>query len=367
MLNLIRIQNLKHLSWIIIAVFSGLLLSFFPACGKKTAPVPPNLIIPEPVGQLDFLSRPEAIFLVWSVPDKNVDGSPLKDLKGFQVYRHSEAALVVPPDLSSLKFEKLATIDYEFPNPARTEGKKVTFADKNVSPGQQYFYFLRAFSRRGYQSPPSIIIRVNRAQPLSPPRDLAGSPGDRWAQLSWQPPENPASPGSEIIPVGYNLYRSGEKENVPFLPANPEPITRTGYTDLGLENNRTYYYRISALEKVNGSLNESPLSAPVSVLPEDRIPPLPPQGLTAVPAQSGVELSWDPNAEKDLAGYRVYRGKDPEFKMENLTPAPIPETKYLDRNVIRGKSYRYQLTAVDSAPTPNESEASEPVTLRVPR
>jgi hypothetical protein len=352
---------------IMITVFSGMLFGFFPACGKKTAPIPPNLIIPLPVGELNFLSRPEAIFLVWSVPDKNVDGSPLKDLKGFQVYRHSEASASGPIDVSSLKFEKLATIDYEFPNPARAEGNKVTFADKNVSPGQQYFYFLRSFNRRGYQSPPSIIIRVNRAQPLSPPRDLAGSPGDRWAQLTWRPPENPNPGSSETALAGYNLYRSGEKEDVPFLPANPEPITRTSYTDLGLENTRTYYYRISALEKVNGSLNESPLSSAVSVLPEDRIPPLPPQGLTAVPASSGVELRWEPNAENDLAGYRVYRGREPEFRMEKLTPAPIPEPAYLDRNAVRGKFYRYQLTAVDSAPAPNESEASEPVNLRVPR
>ncbi|MDD5223815.1 MAG: hypothetical protein PHE84_07475 [bacterium] len=358
---------MKHLTFILMAVFSGLLSGFFPACGKKTSPIPPSLIIPQPMGEPVFISRPEAIFLVWPVPDKNVDGSPLKDLKGFQVYRHSEASAAGSIDIGSLKFEKLITIDYEFPNPARAEGKKVTFADKNVSPGQQYFYFLRAFNRRGYQGPPSNIIRVNRAQPLSPPRGLAVSPGDRWVQLSWQPPENPAPGGPETVLAGYNFYRSGEKEDIPFLPANPDPITRTVYTDLGLENNRTYYYRVSALERVNGSLNESPLSSAVSVLPEDHTPPLPPQGLTAVPAQSGVELRWEPNAEKDLAGYRVYRGKEPGFRMENLTPAPIPEPAYLDRNAVRGKSYRYQLTAVDSAPAPNESEASEPVNLRVPK
>lgn len=349
-----------------LAFFFSLLILSSPSCGKKTAPIPPDLIIPQPVFDLNFLSRPEAVFLVWSIPERNADGSPMKDLKGFQVYRHLEAPGSAPVEVGSLIFEKLTTIDYEFPNPARAEGKKITCADQNVSPGQRYYYFVRSYNRRGYQSPPSNIIRVSRAPALAPPRDLSGSPGDRWVQLEWQPPETSASGGSEIVLVGYNLYRSGEKDSIPFLPVNPEPITRTAYADLGLENNRTYYYRVAVLEKVNGSLNEGPLSVPVPAVPEDRIPPLPPQGLTAVLTPSGVELHWEPGAETDLAGYLVYRGKEPGYRMEILAPSPVRENSYLDRNVNRGKSYRYHLTAVDTAPVWNESGASEPATIRVP-
>ena len=51
----------------------------------------------------------------------------------------------------------------------------------------------------------------------------------------------------------------------------------------------------------------SAASAAVQVTPTDLIPPAAPTGLTAVPGDGQVTLSWTPNSETDLASYRVLR------------------------------------------------------------
>jgi fibronectin type 3 domain-containing protein len=50
--------------------------------------------------------------------------------------------------------------------------------------------------------------------------------------------------------VGYLLNRS-YSESGPYDLINPEPITDTQYTDTGLDENTTYYYKIRAIDEVN--------------------------------------------------------------------------------------------------------------------
>lgn len=62
-------------------------------------------------------------------------------------------------------------------------------------------------------------------------------------------------------------------------------------------------------------------------------------------SSSLIIVTWAPNTEKDLAGYKVYR---------NGTPRPIATvpgkfTRYEDRNVLPATTYSYTLTAFDKA------------------
>ncbi len=74
-----------------------------------------------------------------------------------------------------------------------------------------------------------------------------------------------------------------------------------------------------------------------------------PKDLNVVPGQGYVSLIWQPNTERDLAGYIVLRGPAPGDTLEPITPAPIADTAFQDNNVPAGVRYVYAVRAVDKA------------------
>jgi fibronectin type 3 domain-containing protein len=98
--------------------------------------------------------------------------------------------------------------------------------------------------------------------------------------------------------------------------------------------------------KDGGTTAESEPSQPYQVIPRDIFPPARPTGLTGLYTTGAVELVWDANTEKDLAGYYVYRhenGEQPKRLNKALLPTPILR----DTSVQPGRTYFYQVTAVD--------------------
>jgi hypothetical protein len=115
-------------------------------------------------------------------------------------------------------------------------------------------------------------------------------------------------------------------------------------------------------------------SAVVTVDVEDVFPPDAPAGLVSVPGmtgtageQSAIDLSWDPNMEPRIIGYRVYRrdldGVTPDAWMR-LEAEQVRISSYRDLNVVAGHRYAYRLTAVNEAG--HESAASEQVVETAP-
>ncbi len=93
--------------------------------------------------------------------------------------------------------------------------------------------------------------------------------------------------------------------------------------------------RLTAVDRAG---NQSTAYAQVTV--HTRAPAAP-QGLTAQVAQRDVHLGWLPNAETDLAGYRLRRNG------ALVTAQPIAGTAYVDPGLAEG-TYTYTLTAVDT-------------------
>ena len=116
----------------------------------------------------------------------------------------------------------------------------------------------------------------------------------------------------------------------------------------------------SRLVTVGGERMEirSELSAPVEVMLRDVYPPAVPMGLVAAgfpmegTEQVAVDLVWQPNVEKDLAGYFVYRqtvGADGVVSAaEKLNAALVAVPAFHDATAKRGVKYRYTVTAVDA-------------------
>jgi hypothetical protein len=87
----------------------------------------------------------------------------------------------------------------------------------------------------------------------------------------------------------------------------------------------------------------------------DAIPPVAPSGLVSVTGDEAVYLYWDPNSERDLAGYRVYEspcasGGGCPYEPVGTTSA----TSFTVRGLLNGVTRYFAVAAVDRSG--NESE-----------
>jgi len=138
-------------------------------------------------------------------------------------------------------------------------------------------------------------------------------------------------------------------------PLNEKPLDRPSYDDTRVEFGARRCYAVRTVN-IFGSLRiESEPSPPSCVTIVDAFPPAAPGNLAAVSGDGAVNLIWDPNTEKDLAGYLVLRGGSADGAMTPLTPEPIKETTFRDATVRPGTRYHYLVVAVDTASPPNAS------------
>jgi len=87
--------------------------------------------------------------------------------------------------------------------------------------------------------------------------------------------------------------------------------------------------------------------------------------MLALRSLSSDGLAWNASASPDVAVYAVYRAGETGDFIRIATTLAIT-TVYLDRDVLAGTTYRYAITAVDSARKANESARSNVVSVRVP-
>jgi fibronectin type 3 domain-containing protein len=122
-------------------------------------------------------------------------------------------------------------------------------------------------------------------------------------------------------------------------------------------------YTVRTAENVGGFTIESEAPPPRCDTLVDTFAPAAPKAVAGIPSEGAINLIWEPNAEKDLAGYLVLRAKAPSQTFEPLTPAPIQETSFKDA-VQGGVQYVYVVKAVDRAGNPSPPSAPVAETAR---
>jgi hypothetical protein len=152
-----------------------------------------------------------------------------------------------------------------------------------------------------------------------------------------------------------------------------------GTIDRSAQIGHTYRYTVQRVRRVVLAAQtfevRSLPSASVTVI-RDVFPPDPPAGLVAAPGFVGgddttrrpaIDLSWEPDLEPHLAGYRVYRreldGTTPDT-WRPLGSELVTTLAYRDLGVVAGQHYAYRTTTVDSAG--RESAPSSEVTESAP-
>lgn len=232
-------------------------------CGFKAPPQPLRQALPEAPANLAVRQLGGRMLIAWNLPSRNQDGSPAKDLAGFNIYRMSYDLQDECPDCRDTSV-LLRRIDLDFLNEALRSGERLFWFDSGLEPETGYQYRVTPLTVEGYEGAPSQLRRPFLVPPL-PPAALTASGHDRLVRLEWSPVEE--VPGGQAL-LGYNLYRrSGDAPYLP-LPLNREVLTETGYDDFQVENGQGYDYLVRTIVRgARGSL-ESEASVPVSVTPE---------------------------------------------------------------------------------------------------
>jgi uncharacterized protein len=336
----------------IMLVFTALVL--VSGCGLKTAPVARDTIVPKRIVDLQAIPRDGELFLMWTVPKDNSDKTVLTDLEKFQILR-SEGVLIAD-ECRGCGEESKVINELTLTSPDEIKGKKISFLIEDQEARKVYVYQVVSVNRKGYRGSSSNPVTVYWDYPPSAPGRMKAERGDKSVELSWDP---------VMGATGYNVYRRIEQEeNYPLNPLNRTPLTGTKYTDLGVENEKTYVYSIRAVRRVVKTEVEGKGALGVPVTPTDLIPPDAPTDVTVVPLKGGIELNWRKNREPDLLGYYVYRKKIGEEKYVKLNETPLKRELYLDREVELGQEYEYVVTAVDNSVRRNESPYSEEIRVK---
>ncbi len=341
-------------SRLLILVGLGLLLA---GCGRKTPPVPPGTLIPRPVKGFHAEITVNGVKLSWKVPVRHSDGSPIANLKGFELFRAE-----LPPEESCngcpVRFEHPIFIPYR----GRVERDRVMiYEDRTVTTSHRYVYAVRAVKGIFNKSPMSRRIEVVWHAPPASPSGLKAVWEKGAVVLSWSPSTQYEDGTPMDRPVSYLLQRrrAGAEEWRTIAT-----VEEDSYRDDRVETGILYGYRIVPTITHLGMEIQGPPTPEVRPSALDITPPAPPKGLVASLSSRGVELRWRANKEQDLAGYYVYR-REAGGVVVRLNHRPITDPLFLDRTLLPPGTYSYSVTAVDRSVPENESPLAPWVSVSI--
>ncbi|HEU0109106.1 MAG TPA: fibronectin type III domain-containing protein [Vicinamibacteria bacterium] len=185
------------------------------------------------------------------------------------------------------------------------------------------------------------------------------SPGPRVSPSPTASPRPSPSPSATPKPParGFLLYRRSDPGGSYGGPIRSEPFTANAFEDKAVSLGQRWCYVVGTVVSTE-PVAESTRSNEACVSVHDIVAPAAPSGVAALGGPDGVEVSWSPSTETDLASYRVYR-EAPGGPRERVGEVAPPETSLRDATAAPGTRYTYSVTAVDRAG--NESPPSAPV------
>lgn len=211
--------------------------------------IEPAAKIAEPPVLLDSAINESGISFNWKAPASNIDGSTPVNLLGYNVYRIEQAQ----NEISQTPL-----------NSALVNG--TNYVDKNFRFGEKYSYILRSVSlgTGGTQ-----VESLNSNAVAVEPRDVFRPSAPADIRINAAPGRIsiffPANPERDV--AGYNIYRSTEAA-LPverWTKLNDALLTRTTFQDETVENGKTYFYYLTAVDTAGNT------SAPSEVV-SDTVP-----------------------------------------------------------------------------------------------
>jgi len=338
-------------------------------CGTPGAPQPPSLSLPAPVTDLSATRAGNQVSLSWTVSKKSTDKLILKDSVTVRVCRQETKGTCVDAGTELLAPGADATWDETLP----------ASLDEGVP--RKLSYFVELKNRNGRSAGLSNSAAVLAGLPPSPVMGLRIVMRKQGAVLHW-------IPNDEAAPVRVQrklLTPPATKPREGLATPPPEPVEQNlliedvmqgQALDKSIHFGETYEYRAQRIRRVSvdGETLElaGELSPPIQIVAADVFPPAVPAGLVAVVTRSengsetAIDLSWEPDAESDVAGYIVYR-REGDAVWERISLAePVVGPAFHDVHVRAGHSYSYTVSAIDQGGHESARSAETQETVPTP-
>lgn len=313
-----------------VVAFDNLLRESAPSAPQIVRLTPTTGNVPKPPANIFFAPARQTIFgidrgsiiISWDPPLQNTDGSPLDDMKEFEVERHSG---------NINEWTSIAKIPY---------GTNV-FTDSNLTLGT-YYYRVRAVDKTGnysqYVDGSFTLMGKDNSIPPGTPTNLTAN-GDAQVVLTWVKPATDAD-GKTLDLAGFKIYRKRLDVDEPYQLVKVIPGDST-WTDTQVNMDTYYQYAVTSYDNAG---NESRMSRPATNKVGVDFPETPAGIIIRMQALGQVKISWQPVV--GAASYRVYRS---EYSDGVYAQIGQPLTTEFTNTITVGKTYYYKVSAVNSA------------------
>lgn len=283
----------------------------------------------------DSPEAPKEVKVIQEKQNLNLSWKVNEDFIGYNIYKNNQ------------KLNKEPVL-------ANSENKvyKVSYKEENVKPGN-YKYIIKGITFLNTESKSSteIVIDVKDVTPAIGIKSLKATRNDTEIKLNWI-----ASTDKEA--KGYFVYKSEDKGKT-FKRSNSAMLVVTSQEfseKLTADTFGTFQYYIETID-IAGNISKS---MTVSAFIPDHNAPEMPKSVTSKSESGKITLTWIASAEKDLLGYRIYRGlkNDDENSMLLLNSEPIKAISFSDKFPEKASTkFIYKVSAIDQSF--NESKKAE--------
>ena len=220
--------------------------------------------------------------------------------------------------------------------------KRMFRTDSLPENGKTYMYRVRGISPFAELSPPSDTVSGQAYADLKarPKLEKSVFMENGFVLLVWSYPD---SLNTELS--GFKVFRSRDDQNG-YEPVHKGLLPDSSRSVLDRSPMSVNYYKIVALDQQGCEYQ----SYPYMIQQVDSIPPKSPQQIIGNTDTSGVlQLSWKPNGEKDLLGYRVFRANYRNEAYYQVTSDPVTHPVFYDTLNLKSLTSHvfYKVVAID--------------------
>ncbi|RAW02136.1 fibronectin type III domain-containing protein [Pseudochryseolinea flava] len=224
---------------------------------------------------------------------------------------------------------------------------------------KEYSYRIRGVTPFGEHGPASDIVSVKGTQLVTANVFITSalSTDNKTIDVQWEFPQS-----QELGLKGFEVTRA-QKSSGPYKSVHRDvlPVSSRAFKDITPE--QTSYYKVKAHTLDGREIT----SMPYLTLLVDSVPPATPTGLSGKVDQEGrVRISWKPNPDSDIYGYRIYRAYYKSEEFAQLTAGPLQDTIFNDRVTLKSlnEKVHYKIMAIDK--NQNHSTLSATLSLSLP-
>ncbi len=323
-------------------------------CGRKSAPLPPIIEVPETTSSLWAYQDANELVLTWQYPQLTRGGRPLTDLARVEVWRlqlaPGQEQVGSGPAGEDLRRQLMLGRGKMV---ARLEGESLQAATR----GSSLTYREALPEAPAGTSPPTLWYAVRS-------RRKDGTPSALSNFVTWQPQPVPATPTSlvadpradgieltwDAVPGALYVVERRVSKSVGWEPLQPIGVEKPEYLDTKAEQGQTWSYRVRSYVKPPLAV-VSPPTPEVEVPYPDIYPPPAVTSFLCLPEPGLVRLRWDPSSEPG-ARYKIFR-RVGAGGWEHLEEA-FEGTEYTDASPPPGE-VEYAVKAIDKVG--NQSDA----------